>query len=65
MGIPLGTKGAVLADRTCQLLKTAETPSPNSTSGELFLGVLQILPSVPGRGRLEGCILYSYSGVIS
>ena len=68
MGIPLGTKGAVLAERTCRLgsvllltlrlLKTAETPSPNSTSGELFLGVLQIFPSVPGRGRLEGCMMW-------
>ena len=66
--MPLGTKGAVLAERTCRLgsvllltlrlLKTAETPSPNSTSGELFLGVLQIFPSVPGRGRLEGCMMW-------
>jgi len=70
LGTPLGTKGAVLAERTwrlsvllltLRLLKTADTPSPNSTSGELelelVLGVLQIVPSVPGRGRLEGCMM--------
>jgi len=52
----------VLAERTCllagagsgldtdKLLNTADTPSPNSNSGEEFRGVLQTVPSVPGRG---------------
>ena len=39
---------------TERLLNTAETPSPNSRSGDLFLGVFHNTPSVPGRGRMEG-----------
>merc|ERR1719418_34997 len=62
-GCTLGTKGAVLADSTWRLLlgaaggedterllNTADTPSPNSNSGEELRGVLHTVPRVPGSG---------------
>jgi len=39
---------------TERLLKTADTPSPNSKSGEMLRGVFQTTPPVPGSGRVEG-----------
>ena len=39
---------------TERLLKTADTPSPNSKSGEKLQGVFQTTPPVQGSGRVEG-----------
>lgn len=51
----VGRLGEGLA--TDRLLNTAETPSPNSRSGEMVLGVFHNTPTVPGRGRVEGCTI--------
>jgi len=39
---------------TDKLLNTAETPSPNSRSGDMLRGVFQTTPPEPGRGTVEG-----------
>lgn len=69
----LGTKGVEAADRagwvvtgtgcrvgeglaTDKLLNTADT-SPNSNSGEMFLGVFHTTPPDPGKGTVEGCTM--------